>query len=387
MYEALKRAEEQGCRVVPVIVRETPSWTEFPLGHKNAIPKDGKAPTDFPHPDKYWALVQRGLLDLFPSEAAAPSPVVASVASNADPQGTSRGSEPRRLTQVRFECPEDSAFHHDLKRRLQRALTSARSSLLVEQFCELEDLHPANADQVAGRLVDKSPKEALRTWVLVTNKLADLDASRTQWDLAEAVYLTLLPRMVKRDWLAEFLETASDGRNDVLQILISTPVESPYRSVEVLLGRLDRHRRIVFEKTEQVRLKERAHPSAQVDPKGLGLGLAANPEVADVVERLGKHLLARYDDEVPTRLAPADWHRLDRHLVNYRNIDGKNFYLVVSADDPIFANAAVRNEMYEKLPNLPRVIIADASGGNPFDDFYDIESNITAFFALKPKFS
>ncbi|MGH8474477.1 MAG: toll/interleukin-1 receptor domain-containing protein [Methylococcales bacterium] len=65
MYAALQKAEKGGqCRIVPVIVGKNEVWQRYPLGKHNALPKDGKAPSDFVHEDEYWSQVQAGLLKL-----------------------------------------------------------------------------------------------------------------------------------------------------------------------------------------------------------------------------------------------------------------------------------------------------------------------------------
>jgi hypothetical protein len=83
MKTALFQAERRGCRVVPIIVRSTESWREYPIGQKLALPSDGKAPTDWEHEDMHWTAVEKGLLKLLkdmhspqPDLTSEPKPII-----------------------------------------------------------------------------------------------------------------------------------------------------------------------------------------------------------------------------------------------------------------------------------------------------------------------
>ena len=61
MKTALQQAENRGCRVVPIIVRKTASWRDWPIGRHLALPPDGKAPSDWKDSDEHWHAVEAGL--------------------------------------------------------------------------------------------------------------------------------------------------------------------------------------------------------------------------------------------------------------------------------------------------------------------------------------
>ena len=61
MKRALKRQRAGKVVVVPVIVRPTENWYNAPFGYLQALPKDGKAVTDWPSRDKAWVNVAEGI--------------------------------------------------------------------------------------------------------------------------------------------------------------------------------------------------------------------------------------------------------------------------------------------------------------------------------------
>lgn len=63
---AMKRREDSGVAVLPVIIRETHGWKTHPvegitLGKLNALPLSGKPVPDWPTQDKGWANIAAGI--------------------------------------------------------------------------------------------------------------------------------------------------------------------------------------------------------------------------------------------------------------------------------------------------------------------------------------
>jgi TIR domain len=61
MKRALKRQRNGQVVVIPVIVRPTENWYSAPFGHLQALPRDGKAVTEWPSRDRAWANVAEGI--------------------------------------------------------------------------------------------------------------------------------------------------------------------------------------------------------------------------------------------------------------------------------------------------------------------------------------
>jgi hypothetical protein len=61
---ALAKCEQRGSVVVPIVVEETPSWTTYEIGSKQALPTSGKPVSNWRPRTKAWSAVERGLHEL-----------------------------------------------------------------------------------------------------------------------------------------------------------------------------------------------------------------------------------------------------------------------------------------------------------------------------------
>jgi hypothetical protein len=110
----------------------------------------------------------------------------------------------------------------------------------------------------------------------------------------------------------------------------------------------------------------------------------AAPEPIAAAETLAKRLFALDGQTPPERMTGDDWDELDSILVRGR-AGAKSYYIVIPAENEVFGNPAVLEELKGRLPNLPRIIVGDKSGGQPFNCRpSDVEHAILTFYRLEP---
>jgi hypothetical protein len=110
------------------------------------------------------------------------------------------------------------------------------------------------------------------------------------------------------------------------------------------------------------------------------------PTHEDAVQRIGRYLLAQYrpDEEPPGRLREEDWEDLNDYIVESPAGLFHYYYLVIPEDDPDYGNDAVLQLLYERMPNLPRVLLSTRRGGNPLICRQNrLEAVIDAFWDIR----
>ena len=135
------------------------------------------------------------------------------------------------------------------------------------------------------------------------------------------------------------------------------------RSVEILVARLDPKRGTVRFDPEPDSPGPAA-PCGQINTDHQALCGMQKPTADEAVQRIGRYLLGRFNpaQEPPDLLELEDWIDLNDQLVE-RPAGGRHYYyLVIPQNEPDFANQAVLQLLYERMPNLPRVLLTTEHG-------------------------
>ena len=376
MKKALFHAEQRGCRVVPVIVRSTESWRDYPIGQKLALPPDGKAPTDWKHQDQHWTAVEKGLIKLL-KEVRPPEP---EPIPEPDQPAQNQSSIPQDL----IDTLDDRGFQARLKKELTKSLSNEKLQPLIPELTN--DPKHTSAESGVNALLAMEPLVSIRRWTEITAAWFKNLSSRERsaaWYSVRDVHLNLLPRLVDPVWLKTWQEKGH-ASHDRRFLIVSLKQRSPNRSVEVLVARVDAKCGAVrFYETEEVSTVQ-AH-SGQIDTART-LGEMQKPTHEEAVQRVGRYLLAQYrpDEEPPPMLQEEDWEDLNDYIVESPAGLYHYYYLVIPGDDPDYSNDAVLQLLYEKMPNLPRVLLSTQRGSNPLICRQNrLEAVIDAFWDIR----
>lgn len=379
MTDALEHAQKRGLTVVPVIVRKTDSWREYPIGQHLALPPDGKAPTDWAHEDEHWAAVERGLKNLLKAKGGGPA--------NFEPPREQAPASGGSIQQEPIELVEDGEFCSQLKLELTRALSHVQLGPLVAALLPLvEDIKPAAAADSLLKLEPLDSIRALTSAAFSWFRTLSPHEQTAVWDSVKNVHLRLLPRLVDPEWIKRWAQDAN-VQGDRRLFTVSIKPKSRNRSVEILVARLDAKRGMVRFDPEP-ELPHLSAPSGQINTGHQALRDLQKPTADEVVQRIGRYLLTRFDpDELPPEILEQEhWLELNDHLIE-RPVGGRHYYyLVMSDDDPEFANEPVLRLLYQNLPNLPRVLLS-AKIGTAYPLLYrqaQLEAVIEAFWDLEP---
>jgi hypothetical protein len=377
MKSALRQAEQRGCRVVPVIVRKTASWRDWPIGRHLALPPDGRAPSDWDDPDDHWHAVEAGLKELIQKLSGSQNQ------EQSGPQSKSHHTQHNRHNpnQTPFDTPKSGEFNQSLHKALIEIFSHSR--LAGAAAILLEDSPTADPTQAVDVLLTLPPLEAVSRWNKVVTELYDKtavigEAQRDVWLLLESVQLHLLTRLVDLSRLVKDTHLPQDA----LLFAIAAPHEPPNRPIEILFTRMNRNRLVQFEQRGR-QARDFAVPSNALDVTDPAFCARADPDIESAVEQLGFELLKRFAMNPPEQMRETDWKRLDARLKAGRH--GRlGFYLVIPHGNH-YAEPAVLSHLYRYLPNLPKFLMAETVGEDvPFVcDPFDIDAAIEVFWDLK----
>jgi hypothetical protein len=388
MKTALMEAEKRGCRVVPIIVRKTASWRDWPIGQHLALPPDGKAPSDWNDPDEHWHAVEAGLKSLIREMSHLQNQ------DQSDPQSKSHHKDENTLNpdQTPLEPPPDTEFKASIRKALIDLFSHSRLNEAAEILLDYQN--EVESTQAVDVLLQLEPLEAVERWNEVVTVLYDKtsvigEAQRDVWPLLESVHLYLLPRLV------DLTRLINDTRfpQDALLFAIAAPHELPNRPVELLFARMNRNRIVQFEQRGPKYAHERAVPVTAINATDPEWRDRKDPDVDSAVEQLGFELMKRFSlgppekikekVQPPEQMKEKDWKRLNTRLKQGRH--GKlGFYLIIPHADR-YADPVVLSRLYRYLPNLPKFLMAGEVGENlPFVcDPDEIDAVIETFWDLK----
>jgi hypothetical protein len=382
MKTALRRAEERGCRVVPVIVRKTESWRDWPIGQHLALPPDGKAPSDWKDPDEHWHAVELGLRDLIKEMIQAQSQ------AHGEPEKkslyTPGNSQTPIQPQIPIKPPQSNEFDETVRKALADLFSNSRLAGAVHVLLGSQD--PVEPVVAADELFQMEPLEAVSRWTEVVEVLYGKvsvtgDAQRDTWALLESVHSRLLPRLVDVSRLAKH----HNFPNDALLFTIASPHDPPNRPIELLFARMNRNRVVQFEQRGHESVRDTAVPSTIVDVTDDALLARSDPDIESAVEQIGFELMKRFygAKDVPEQMGPRHWKKLNASLKAGRH-GVRGFYMVIPHSNR-YADPAVLAHLYRNLPNLPKFLMAEDVGEDlPFVcDPVDIDAAIEEFWHLK----
>ena len=381
MKKALFDAEQRGCRVVPVIVRENVSWRDYPIGQKLALPPDGKAPTDWRDEDQHWTAVEKGLLKILKDMHKVPTESAVEPNRTIQHQGT--------ILQDPIDTLDERGFLARLKHELTKSLSNEKVQLLIPGLTG--DPGRVSSEFAVDALLDLEPVYSITRWTEITSAwFKDLTPRERSlaWEPVRDVHLNLLPRLIDPAWITNWQANSQNARDKRLLMISIKPSrrsKSPYRSVEVLVARVDAKCGTVrFYQTDDAATMQ-AH-NGQINTANEALRGMQKPTSEEAVQRVGRYLMAQYfpDDPPPDVLQADDWQELNTQIV-YRPAGGLHYYyLVIPEDDPDYGNDAVLQLLYEKMPNLPRVLLSTQRGTNPLIcPQYTLEAVIDAFWDIR----
>lgn len=380
MKTALCQAEERGCRVVPIIVRKTASWRDWPIGQHLALPPDGKAPSDWNDPDDHWHAVEAGLKSLILKMGPPRGHDQSEPGSKSHhiPENTSAPN------QTPITPPPEREFKASIRKALIDLFSHSRLSGAVQIL--QGDLNEFTLTQAVDLLLRLDPLEAVEQWNEVVTALYDQtliigDAQRDVWPLLESVHLYLLPRLVDLTRLVNDKGLSKDA----LLFSIAAPHEPPNRSVELLFARMNRNRIVQFEFEQSVQssAQERAVPTTAIDTSNHDWLDRNDPDIESAVEQLGFELMKKFRLPSPEQMKERNWRKLNNRLKAGRH--GKlGFYLIIPHADR-YADPEVLSRLYRYLPNLPKFLMAGEEGEYlPFVcDPDEIDAAIETFWDLK----
>jgi hypothetical protein len=381
MKTALMEAEKRGCRVVPIIVRKTASWRDWPIGRHLALPPDGNAPSDWNDPDEHWHAVEAGLKSLIqemrPLQGQDQSEQSESQSkSHYTPESTLNPN------QTPLEPPPESEFFDSVRKALIDLFSHSRLTEAAEILLDYQnEVEPTQAVDV---LLQLEPLEAVERWNEVVTVLYDKtsvigEAQRDVWPFLESVHLYLLPRLVDLTRLINDTPLPQDA----LLFTIAAPHELPNRPVELLFARMNRNRMVQFEQRGRQMARYFAVPINALDASDPAFSARADPDIESSAEQLGFELMKRFSLYLPEQMRTKDWKKLDARLKAGRH--GKlSFYLVIPHANH-YADPAVLSRLYRYLPNLPKFLMAEEVGDDlPFVcDPEQIDAAIEIFWDLK----
>jgi hypothetical protein len=272
-----------------------------------------------------------------------------------------------------------------LKKELTKSLSNEKVRPLLPELTG--DPGRASAERAVDALLALEPLESIRRWTERTaawfKGLSPRERSAA-WDSVRDVHLNLLPRLVDPDWLADW-QASGDATRDRRLLTVSLKQRSPNRSVEVLVARVDAKCGIVrFCETDQAATVQ-AH-SGQINTASEALRGMQKPTFEEAVQRIGRYLLAQYrpEEEPPGMLQEEDWEDLNDYIVESPAGLFHYYYMVIPEDDPDYGNDAVLRLLYEKVPNLPRVLLSTQRGANPLICRQNrLEAVIDAFWDIR----
>jgi hypothetical protein len=185
------------------------------------------------------------------------------------------------------------------------------------------------------------------------------------WDSVRDVHLNLLPRLVDPDWLNNW-QCNSPYLHDQRLLTVLLKPRSPNRSVDVVVARIDARYGVVRFYQSDTATTVQAH-IGQINTDNKALRGMQKPTLEEAVQRLGRYLMTQYrpDDEPPDMLQEEDWEDLNDYIVESPAGRYHYYYLVIPEDDPDYGNDAVLQLLYERMPNLPRVLLSSQRGSNP----------------------
>ena len=257
----------------------------------------------------------------------------------------------------------------------------------------INDPGRASAESAVDALLALDPVDSIERWTEITRDCFEYLAPRDRthaWGPVRDVYLNLLPRLIDPVWVTNWqanCESARDKRLLMISIKPSRRSKSPFRSVEVLVARVDAKYGVVrFYQVDDAATVQTY--TGQINTANAALRDMQKPTSEEAVQRLGRYLLARFfpDDPPPKVLQTDDWQELNSQII-HRPAGGTHYYyLVIPEDDPDYGNDTVLRLLYEKMPNLPRVLLSALRGTNPLIcDQYTLEAIIDAFWDIRRK--
>ncbi|MEN8178535.1 MAG: toll/interleukin-1 receptor domain-containing protein [Pseudomonadota bacterium] len=300
-------------------------------------------------------------------------------------------SEPRQparqsaILQDPIDTLDERGFHFRLKKELTKSLSNEKMRPLISELTG--DPDQVTAESAVNALLAMEPRASLRHWTEITATwFKDLNPRERSavWDSVRDVHLNLLPRLVHPDWIKNWQENGHNTHDRRL-LTVSLKQRSPNRSVEVLVARVDAKCGAVrFYETDKATTVQ-AH-TGQINTANEALRGMQKPTSHEAVQRLGLYLMAQYmpDREPPDVLQVEDWEDLNDYIVERPAGLFHYYYLVIPEDDPDYGNITTLQLLYEKMPNLPRVLLSSKSGINPLICRQNrLEAVIDAFWDIR----
>ena len=296
---------------------------------------------------------------------------------------------PSVIPQDPIETLDERGYQTKLEKELTKSLSHEKVQPLLPELTG--DPGRASVEAAVKALLTLQPVDAITRWTeLSAAWFKDLTPRERSlaWGPVKDVHLSLLPRLIDPVWITNWQannQHAKDKRLLMISIKPSKRSKSPYRSVEVLVARVDAKCGTVrFYQTEDAGSVQ-AH-SGQIYTANEALRGMQKPTSEQAVQRVGRYLLAQYfqDDPPPDVLEADDWQELNTQII-HRPAGGLHYYyLVIPEDDPDYGNDTVLQLLYEKMPNLPRVLLSTQRGTHPLIcDQYTLEALIDAFWDIR----
>lgn len=295
------------------------------------------------------------------------------------------------IPQNPIDTLDERGFLARLKQELTNSLSNEKVQPLISELTG--DPGRASVESAVNTLLALEPVLSITRWTEITEAWFEGLTSRERglaWGPARDVHFNLLPRLIDPAWITRWQadrQNARDKRLLTISIKPSRRSKSPYRSVEVVVARVDAKCGTVrFYQTDDA-ASVQTH-SGQINTANEAFRGMQKPTSEEAVRRVGRYLLAQYfqDEPPPDVLQADDWQELNAQII-YRPAGGSHYYyLVIPEDDPDYGNDTVLQLLYEKMPNLPRVLLSTQRGDKPLIcDQYTLEAVIDAFWDIRHK--
>jgi hypothetical protein len=302
------------------------------------------------------------------------------------PNRTAHRQNPSPIPQDPIETLDDRGYLTKLKKELTKCLSNEKLHPLISEL--VNNPGRSNVESAVDTLLSLEPLVSLRRWTEITAVWFKKDLNPRErsaaWDAVRDVHLSLLTRVVDPGWLQDWKKNSHDNHDKRL-LIISLKPRSQNRSVEVLVARVDAKCGMVrFSETEEA-ASAQAH-AGQINTMNEALRGMQKPTTEEAVQRLGRYLLAQYrpDEEPPNGLQTEDWEDLNDYIVESPAGLFHYYYLLIQDDDPDYGNDTALRLLYEKMPNLPRILLSKERGTDPLICRQNrLEAVIDAFWDIR----
>jgi hypothetical protein len=293
------------------------------------------------------------------------------------------------IPQDPIDTLDEQGFLARIKKELIKSLSNERVQPLIPDL--IGNSVRTSAELAVNTLLAMETVVSITRWTEITAawfKELTPGERGLAWGPVRDVHLNLLPRLIDHGWITKWKaksQNARDKRLLTISVKPSRRSKSPYRSVEVIVARVDAKCGTVRFYQADDAATVQAH-SGQINTANEALRGMQKPTSEEAVQRVGRYLLAKFfpDDPPPDVLQADDWQELNTQII-YRPAGGLHYYyMVIPEDDPDYGNDAVLQLLYERMPNLPRILLSTRSGTNPLICAqYTLEAVIDAFWDIR----